>query len=113
MPTLSDTPNTVGNHELVTRLQHELARLTRENLTLQATNRRWRRIAGADPLTGLPNRVFFLTALLPQAITQANAEAQDLACLVVAPNDLGDYNARYGRKLGDQVLKGVAGPLGQ
>ena len=113
MPTLSDPPNTVDNDGRLAELQRELARLTQENQMLLATNRRWRHIAGTDALTGLRNRIFFLTALLPQAIAQANAEGQSLSCLAIAPRGLGDDNAKYGRKLGDQVLTRVAGLLKQ
>ena len=48
------------------------------------------RIAGTDIHTGLPNKVFFTTAMLPQAISQANADNQSLGCVMLAPDKLGD-----------------------
>ena len=51
-------------------LQAAIARLKDENEKLRASNRRWIRIAGTDSLTKLPNKVFFSTALLPQAISK-------------------------------------------
>ena len=47
-------------------LQAEIVRLKAENEKLKASNRRWMRIAGTDTLTGLRNKVFFTTALLPR-----------------------------------------------
>ena len=50
----------------VRELQLEIARLRADNQKLKTSNRRWMRIAGTDIHTGLPNKVFFSTALLPQ-----------------------------------------------
>ncbi|MDA0335978.1 MAG: GGDEF domain-containing protein [bacterium] len=93
---------------LVPKLQAEIAKLKEENNKLRASNRRWMRIAGTDSHTGLPNKVFFTTAMLPQAVSTANAEGQPLGALMMAPDRLGDHNAKYGRKGGDQIVKGVA-----
>ena len=94
--------------ELVSQLQAEITRLKRENEKLRASNRRWMRIAGTDDLTGLPNRVFFTTALLPQQISQANAEMVSFACLILAPDQLSEINQRFGREGGDEIVEGVA-----
>ena len=94
--------------EEIDQLQAEIARLQEENKKLRASNRRWMRIAGTDDLTGLPNKVFFSTALLPQAISQSNAEGHHLACIMLAPDDLGEINKRFGRKGGDQIVTQVA-----
>ena len=58
---MEDNNNSVDVREL--RL--EIARLRADNQKLNSSNRRWMRIAGADIHTGLPNKVFFSTALLP------------------------------------------------
>jgi len=97
-----------GNGHLVAKLQAEIARLKEENRKLRASNRRWMRIAGTDSLTGLPNKVFFTTALLPQAIAQANTDGQPLGGIMIAPDNLGEYNKKYGRSGGNDVVKGVA-----
>lgn len=93
---------------LVAKLQAEIARLRDDNQKLRASNRRWMRIAGTDTHTGLPNKVFFTTAMLPQAISQSNADNQPLGCVMLAPDKLGDHNQKYGRKGGDQIVKGLA-----
>lgn len=92
----------------VSSLQAEISRLKDENNKLRASNRRWMRIAGTDSHTGLPNKVFFTTAMLPQAISTANADGQPLGCIMIAPDGLGQLNAKYGRTGGDEIVKGVA-----
>ncbi len=94
--------------ELVSKLQAEIVRLKEETKKLMASNRRWMRIAGTDSLTGLPNKVFFTTALLPQAISEANADGVPLGCVMMAPDNLGEYNKKFGRTGGDEVVTGVA-----
>ena len=90
------------------QLQAEITRLKQENEKLCASNRRWMRIAGTDDLTGLPNKVFFSTPLLPQVITQHNAEGRSFAGVMVAPDNLGDINKNYGREGGDRIVVGLA-----
>ena len=90
------------------QLRAEIARLQKENEKLRASNRRWMRIAGTDDLTGLPNKVYFTTALLPQVVSQANASGQSFVCVMVAPDKLVDINQRFGREGGDQVVEGLA-----
>ena len=90
------------------KLQAEIARLLDENQKLKANNRRWMRIAGTDSLTGLPNKVFFTTALFPQFLAQSTAEASPLGGIMTAPDNLGEINEKYGRPGGDEVVKGVA-----
>ena len=92
----------------IDQLQAEITRLKQENEKLRASNRRWMRIAGTDDLTGLPNKVFFSTALLPQVITQHNAEGRSFAGVMVAPDNLGDINKKYGREGGDRIVVGLA-----
>jgi diguanylate cyclase (GGDEF)-like protein len=93
---------------LVEKLQAEIERLKKENEKLRASNRRWMRLAGTDNLTGLPNKVYCTTALLPQLISQADAEGLPFSCILVAPDKLGDINQKYGRQGGDQIVKGLA-----
>ena len=98
----------MSGSEDLERLQTEFDRLERENEKLRISNRRWIRIAGTDDLTGLPNKVFFSTALLPQIISSANAEGQGLVCIMVAPDKLGDINQKYGSEGGDQIVNGLS-----
>ena len=90
------------------QLQAEIDRLKGENEKLRASNRRWMRIAGTDDQTGLPNKVFFSTALLPQVISQHKAEERSFVGILVAPDNLGEINQKYGREGGNQVVAGLA-----
>jgi PleD family two-component response regulator len=92
----------------VPKLQAEITRLTEENNKLRASNRRWMRIAGTDSHSGLPNKVFFTTAMLPQVIGSSNAEGQPIACVMIAPDRLGEHNAKYGRKGGDEMMAPIS-----
>ena len=92
----------------VGELEAEIARLKEENSRLKASNRRWMRIAGTEDLTGLPNKVYFSTALFPQLVSSANAEGNALSCIMLAPDGLGEVNQKFGRKGGDQLIKAVA-----
>lgn len=92
----------------IDQLQAEINRLKRENEKLKASNRRWMRIAGTDDLTGLPNKIFYSTALLPQVISQANTDGRPFVGIWVAPDKLGDINQKYGREGSDQIVKGLA-----
>ena len=94
--------------EDVQELQAEVTRLKAENQKLKASNRRWMRIAGTDETTGLPNKVFFSTALLPQMISKANADGDFIGCIMIAPDGLGEINEKYGRKGGDFIVTGVS-----
>ena len=96
------------NDELVAKLQAEVAHLKDENQKLKANNRRWMRIAGTDSLTGLPNKIYFTTALLPQAIAHANEENEHVGCVMLAPDNLGEINKKFGRAGGDDIVKEVA-----
>jgi diguanylate cyclase (GGDEF)-like protein len=102
-----------GNGHLVVKLQAEVARLKDENQKLRASNRRWMRIAGTDSLTGLPNKVFFSTALLPQAIGQGNADGLPVGGIMISPDNLGEYNKKFGRQAGNEIVKGVASFLSE
>ncbi|MFC1526942.1 GGDEF domain-containing protein, partial [Candidatus Latescibacterota bacterium] len=101
------------NGNLVAKLQAEVARLKDENQKLRASNRRWMRIAGTDSLTGLPNKVFFSTALLPQAIGQGNADGLPVGAIMISPDNLGEYNKKFGRLGGNEIVKGVASFLAE
>ena len=45
------------------------------------------RIAGTDETTGLPDKVFFSTALLPQLISKASADGDFLGYIMIALTD--------------------------
>ena len=110
---MTDTDDSAGNGHLVAKLQAEIARLRDENQKLKANNRRWMRIAGTDSLTGLPNKVFFTTALFPQFLTQSTTEGTPLGGIMAAPDSLGEINKKFGRPGGNDVVKGVAAFLSE
>lgn len=89
-------------------LRAEIARLQQENEKLRASNRRWMRIAGTDDLTGLPNKVYFSSVILPQVISQAKAGGESFVCIIITPDKLGEINQNYGRTAGDQVVCDMA-----
>jgi diguanylate cyclase (GGDEF)-like protein len=60
------------------------------------------RMAGEDPLTGLPNRRAF-DMVLDDAI--ANARSQPFAVLLIDLNDFKPINDRYGHETGDDALR--------
>ena len=92
----------------IDQLQVEITPLKQENEKLLASNRRCRRVAGTDDLTGLPDKVFFSTALLPQIVTQRDAEEQSFVSTMVAPDDLGDIKKKCGREGGGRIVVGLA-----
>ncbi len=102
---MAEEKSSVGD---VAKLEAEISRLREENAKLKTSSRRWMRIAGTADLTGLPNRVYFSTALLPQLVSAANVEGHSLACIMLAPDGLGEINQKFGRKGGDQIIKAVA-----
>lgn len=89
-------------------LRAEIERLQQENEKLRASNRRWMRIAGTDDLTGLPNKVYFSSVILPQVISQAKVGGESFVCIMVTPDKLGEINQNYGRAAGDQVVCDMA-----
>lgn len=89
-------------------LRAEVVRLQQENEKLRASNRRWMRIAGTDDLTGLPNKVYFSSAILPQLISQAKAGSENFVCIIITPDKLGEINQNYGRAAGDQIVCDMA-----
>lgn len=95
-------------------LEHRLHSLQQENQTLRqeverlrAENKRWARLAGTDTLTGLPNKISFLRALVPQAIKSLNQTQKTIGFILLSADNLGPINEAHGRMAGDQVLKGL------
>ncbi len=88
--------------ETESRVQkEELARLREEN-------RRWARMAGTDALTGLPNKVSFLRAIVPQAIQRAAREQDPAGFMLISADNLGSVNELHGREAGDRVIRALS-----
>jgi ATP-binding cassette subfamily B protein len=90
-------------------LQAEIRRQGAEIQRLQTINQRWVRLAGTDRLTGLPNKIAFLNATVPQQIQQARTRRDPLGFMLVSGDNLGPINETFGREAGDGVLKELAG----
>ena len=63
------------------------------------------RMAGEDPLTGLPNRRAF-DMVIDSAV--ANAHSEPFAVLLIDLNDFKPINDRYGHETGDEALRAFA-----
>lgn len=72
-----------------------------------ATQDRIRRLAYADPLTGLGNRAL-LAEKFPEILERASALHKELAVFYVDLNGFRAMNAARGHKVGDQLLCAVA-----
>lgn len=91
----------------VRALEAQVVSLETEVARLREENRRWARLAGTDALTGLPNKISFMRAFVPQTFKTASEEQKSVGLLLVSPDDLGGVNEMHGREAGDQVLKGL------
>lgn len=70
-----------------------------------------RKLAIADPLTGIYNRRHFFV-LGEQAFSQSSRYQQPLSALMVDVDHFKQINDRYGHAVGDQALRAVATRLG-
>jgi len=68
-----------------------------------AQSERWRQLALADELTGLPNRRH-LMEFLGATLQTAGAAGQIVTALVFDIDDFKRYNDRYGHDAGDEIL---------
>ena len=89
-------------------LASQVASLRAEVERLRRENRRWARMAGTDGLTGLPNKISFVRAYLPQALARASEEGQSIGMILIAADNLGEINEEFGREAGDAVIRQLA-----
>ncbi|MBT4099514.1 MAG: ATP-binding cassette domain-containing protein [Gemmatimonadetes bacterium] len=87
--------------------------LEREIERLQGINQRWAQLAGTDRLTGLPNKMSLLQALLPDQIQQARRRQEPVGLLLLSGDNFGPINETHGRDVGDAVLRQLAQRLQQ
>ena len=104
---MSDPAGHASAEACVGQLEQEVQDLRAEVDRLREENRRWARLAGTDSLTGLPNRISFFRAFLPQMLQQAMKEDQPVGLILLSPDSLVEVNEAYGREAGDQVVKGL------
>lgn len=73
--------------------------------------KRIRHLANHDPLTGLPNRIYF-RQLLDQNVEDIQARGGQVALAMIDLNRFKDVNDKYGHAIGDDLLQYVAHRLG-
>jgi diguanylate cyclase (GGDEF)-like protein len=79
---------------------------------LPETVRQQKKISHRDPLTALPNRVFF-ESRLRQAVQQCRRRGQALTIVSLELDGFKSINDRYGKVVGDQVLSALAEAMKQ
>jgi diguanylate cyclase (GGDEF)-like protein len=79
---------------------------------LPETVRQQRKVSHRDPLTGLPNRVFFENRLR-LALQQARRRGQSLVVVSLELDGFKSINDRHGKVAGDQVLSALADAMKQ
>lgn len=87
--------------------QSRLSALNHDRDNLEARNERLSRVALADPETELYNRKYAMRVLnveIPRAIRHETP----LCVLIVAADDFDAVNTKYGREVGNRVLKELA-----
>lgn len=96
--------------ELLTTVEGLRAKLAAATRHVSAVNKdleTLRREAMTDPLTGIANRKFFEIRLGEEA----DENAEPLSLLLLDIDHFRAFNERHGERMGDQVLKLVAGTL--
>ncbi|MFO8063099.1 MAG: sensor domain-containing diguanylate cyclase [Spirochaetia bacterium] len=78
---------------------------------LEQERQHYQHMANHDPLTGLPNRRFFLDAL-ERALAHAARRESATGLLYVDINDFKRMNDRYGHDVGDRLLGEAAARIG-
>jgi diguanylate cyclase len=94
---------TEKNARLQTQLQamsEEIAQIRREIVDLRTESQ-------TDPLTGLGNRRFFVTAL-ERAIVESRGTNEPLTLLIADVDGIKAINQNYGNIVGDRVLRFIA-----
>jgi len=96
--------------ELLRTRTSERDRATEDRVTLQAQASALEHAASHDPLTGLPNRAFFMQAL-QQCATRHAEVGGAFTVLFVDIDDFKPVNDLHGHGIGDELLRAFAARL--
>jgi ATP-binding cassette subfamily B protein len=94
--------------QLIHKLEAQEEGAQQEAQELRQINQRWAQLVGTDRLSGLPNKLAFLEALVPAEIQQAQKRGDPLGFLLLSADNLGAVNEAHGRNAGDQVIRELA-----
>lgn len=86
--------------------------LLQQRISLETANRRLRRLAAVDALTGIANRRHFDRSL-DREVRRARREGRPLALIFLDLDEFKRYNDTYGHLRGDDVLRKVAQTLNE
>jgi diguanylate cyclase (GGDEF)-like protein len=88
-------------HSEIERDREEIRHFAAE---LAVSNRRLQEVAMIDPLTGFPNRRFFVDRLLQEWAASSRSK-RPLSCIMVDIDNFRAINDTYGHEVGDSVLR--------
>ncbi|MEC5386994.1 diguanylate cyclase [Uliginosibacterium sp. H3] len=91
-------------HSEIERDREEIRHFAAE---LAVSNRRLQEVAMMDPLTGFPNRRFFVDRLL-QEWAASTRNKRPLSCVIVDVDNFRIINDTYGHEVGDSVLRQIS-----
>lgn len=95
-----------SREELMTRLQESMERTESALRELQRSNLKLEQLAAADPLTGAVNRKTFIERV-EREIERARRGAAPFSLLALDLDNFRRVNDRFGRDVGDHVLRSV------
>jgi diguanylate cyclase (GGDEF)-like protein len=100
------------NYKRSKRKQQEIGYKTLQHLYQQSTllNEVLRQQSLSDPLTGLYNRRFFMSALANE-IARAKRRNYQISVVIMDIDHFKQYNDTFGHEAGDQILQKLAGIL--
>lgn len=98
------------NRRLRRELEERTEEARRSSLELREVRRRLQDESMTDPVTGVANRTY-LDEHFRREWKRAARAGRPLAVLMVEVDRIGDINDAYGRRVGDDCLRAVAGSL--
>jgi len=93
-------------------LQEANARLTSQTDELKRVNRELGQLAVTDPLTGLYNRRHF-ELLMENEVAQSIRGDETISIILIDIDHFKDVNERYGYRVGDEIVRRVAGAISE